>query len=123
MYQRLHQVDVSVGGGIHWRTCNLNYESAIHICNSYMDMYSSGKNHDFPKIQRYGLLIALFEYAQHLGATFYAIDASISSFIVAFLFEEKSTAESFISYCHSLNTTATPIKALFVPSNGTSNLA
>lgn len=115
MYQRLYQTDVSIGGPIPWKKCNLNYDAAIQFCTDEMNSHTTK---DFRIAQRFYASIQIFTKAKELGATFYAVDASAGSFVLAFLFEKKSTLFSFIEYCNGLATETIPIKAIFVPLTG-----
>lgn len=111
MYQQLYQADVSLGSGIKWKKCNLSYDSALKLCQDFIAKYQSESTVDFAKIQQYRHLMDVFKTARDMGGTFYAIDAGMASFVVAFLFKKKSTTFKFINYCNTLPA----MKAILVP--------
>ena len=122
MFLKLYQADVSLGSGIKWEKCNLNYNSALKLCKDFIERYKNENPVDLKKIQQYEYLISIFNTARNLCATFYAIDASMGSFVVAFLFETKSSAYKFVAYCNSLTTPDSRIEALVVPKAGTGKI-
>ena len=122
MYLKLYQADVSLGSGIKWKKCNLNYCSAIKLCQDYIEETTNKSPVDLKTVKHYEYLMDILNAAHDLGATFYAVDAGMGSFVVAFLFETKSITFKFIDYCNGLATKEYPIKAMLVPLNGSGKI-